>query len=508
MKYIKFLFSHFVIVALAIIAQIGLIIFLIEKLNEYYAYLQLMLSIISVLFAFNILNRNMNPDYKVPWLMLVLGIPLVGIVLYILFSKNYLTINQQKRAKKIIEKNKKYINITSEEDEKNRQILKEYYGQNKYIESTSKNKASTNTKLTYFKTGEEFFVDLTNELKNAKKFIFMEYFIIEEGEMFNTILDVLREKIKEGVDVRLIYDDVGSASKVKIRYYKKLQQAGIKCYIFNPFIPVISGIHNNRDHRKITVIDGIKGYTGGINLADEYINEVHPYGTWKDSAIKLEGVGVKNLTLLFLNMYDFITNNYDDYDKYLDLEYPYYETNGVVNAFGDGPSPIDNELIGENVYINILNNAKEYVYITTPYLIVDYNFISAIRNAVFRGVDVRIITPHTPDKKIIFNLTRSYYKELIESGVKIYEYEPGFIHAKNFVCDDKIGVVGTINLDYRSLVHHYECAAWIYNDQVIKDIKDDFITTLNESIEITKDFKLSKFTRLVNYILKFFTPLL
>ena len=508
MRIIKFLFSHFVIVALSIILQIGVIILILEKLNEFYIYINIFLTLTAVLFAFGILNRKMNPDHKIPWLMLILGVPLIGIVLYFFFSKNYITNRQQKKIKEIRIKNKKYMEVSQKEDEDNKNILLNYYGQNKYIENTSFKKINKNTKVSYFSTGELFFEDLLKELKNAKKFIFMEYFIIQEGEMFNSILEILKEKVNEGVDVRLIYDGVGSASKVKIKYYKKLEKLGIKCYVFNPFKPIISGIHNNRDHRKITIIDGIIGYTGGINLADEYINKVHPFGIWKDSSVKLEGEGVKNLTLMFLNTYELTSNINEDYDKYLNIEYPIYDNEGMVNAFGDGPKPIDNELIGENVYINILNNAKDYVYITTPYLIIDYNLMNALRNARFRGVDVRIITPHIPDKKLVFNLTRSYYKDLIDVGVKIYEYEPGFIHAKNFISDDIVGVVGTINLDYRSLVHHYECAAWIYNSHVLKDIKEDFINTQNQSIEITKDFKLKWIIRVLNYFLKFFTPLL
>ena len=508
MKYIKLLFSHLFIVTLAIILQIGVIIVLLERLNEYYAAVQVVLTVLSIVIAVNLINRNMNPDYKIPWLFLVLAIPLFGIVLYLMFSKNYLTIRQQKKLKLIRKKNEKNITVSKEEDEVNKKELKEYYGQNKFIENSSNSKAYKDTETKYFKSGEEFFLDLISELKLAKDFIFMEYFIIEEGKMFNTILDILKEKVQEGVDVRLIYDDVGCASKVKINYAKTLQSYGIKCYVFNPFIPVVSGMHNNRDHRKITVIDGKVGYTGGINLADEYINEISPFGHWKDSSIKLIGKGVNGLTLMFLNNYEFITKENDDYKKYLEIEHKTYENQGYVHPFGDGPRPIDDEQIGENVYINILNNAKDYVYITTPYLIIDFNLINALRNAALRGVDVRIITPHIPDKKIVLNLTRSYYKELLNAGIKIYEYEPGFIHAKNFISDDKVGVVGTINLDYRSLVHHYECGVFMVNTPSILDIKEDFINTQNESIEIPKDFKLNIFISLLNYILKFFTPLL
>ena len=508
MKYIKVVFSHFAIVSLSIISQILFLVILLERLNEYSIYISLLLTFLAILISFHILNRKMNPDFKIPWLMIVLGLPLMGIVLYFLFSKNYLPLKQQKLVKEIRKKNQKYTNISLEEEKENKEILKDYYGQNKYIDKASSSKGFKDTHVTYFKMGEEFYLDLINEIKKAKKFIFLEYFIIGEGEMLNTILDILKEKVKDGVDVRLLYDDVGSSGKVKFRYYKVLRKYGIKCYVVNPYIPVISGLHNNRDHRKIAIIDGIIGYTGGINLADEYINKVQPYGVWKDSAVKLEGEGVKGLTLLFLNSYELVSGIREDYSVYLDVDYPKYINEGFVHPFGDGPRPIDDELIGENVYINILNNAKEYVYITTPYLIIDYNLINAIRNATLRGVDVRIITPHIPDKKIILNLTRSYYQELIEVGVKIYEYEPGFIHAKNFVADDKVGVVGTINLDYRSLVHHYEDAVWIYDNLALLDIKKDFVDTLDLCVEITKDFKLSFFKRLLNYILRFFTPLL
>ena len=508
MRILKAIFSHMFVVGLLIVAQILFLLIVIGKLNQYYLPLNIILLVFAVLIAFKIMNENNNPDFKIPWLVLVLAIPLVGVVLYFLFAKNHLSKKHGKRLKEIRKKNQPYVTMTEEEDNKNKEELGMLYGQNKYIENVAGTKGFYNTKTTYFKIGEDFFEDYIKELKKAKKTIFMEYFIIEEGVMFNTILDILKEKVKEGVDVRLIYDDLGCASKVKTTYYKKLQKFGIKCKPFGPFVPIVSGIHNNRDHRKITVIDSVVGYMGGINLADEYINVTHPFGRWKDSAVKLEGIGVRNLTMLFLNAYNFTVENNDEYAQYLDVDFPVFENQGFVHPFGDGPKPADNELIGESVYMNILNNAKKYVYITTPYLIIDYNLVTALRNAAFRGVDVRIITPHIPDKKIILSITRSYYKELIDAGVKIYEYKPGFIHAKNFVCDDNIGVVGTINLDYRSLVHHYECGCLMLNCPCLFDIKNDFLVTQGESIEITKDFKLSFFNRVLIYITKFFTPLL
>lgn len=361
-----------------------------------------------------------------------------------------------------------------------------------------------------------FLKDLLIELKRAKKFIFMEYFIIKPGMMWDSIHEVLIDKVKENVDVRIIYDDIGSLGYLESDYYKKLQKEGIKCYKFNPFYPILSGIYNNRDHRKITIIDGKIAYTGGINIGDEYINLKSPYGHWKDSAIKLNGPAVNNLTKMFLEMYNSISKNEEDIEKYIKLNIEENNNNldnintdyGFVHPFGDGPKPIYKEQIAENNFINMINNAKKYVYITTPYLIIDYNLTTSLRSAALKGVDVRIITPHIPDKKIIFNLTRSSYKYLLEAGVKIYEYTPGFIHQKSLIVDDNLAFVGTVNFDYRSLVHHYECGVILYNTDSIKDIYIDIKNIIDESQEITlSNFKMRKIDKLISIILFIFSPL-
>lgn len=327
--------------------------------------------------------------------------------------------------------------------------------------------------------------------------------------MWDSIHEILRRKAESGVEVRLMYDDIGTVGMLKSGYFKKLRKEGINCYKFNPFRPVVSGIFNNRDHRKITVIDGRVGYTGGVNLGDEYINENKRLGHWKDTALKIRGSAVENLCKMFLQAFDMTAKSVSDYAKYLDIEYERFADEGYIHPFGDGPKPYYAEQVGENNYINLINRAKKYVYITTPYLIIDHNIESALRNAALRGVDVRIIVPHIPDKKLVFNMTRSHYPYLMQTGVKIYEYTPGFIHAKSLVADDEFAFVGTINLDYRSLVHHYECGAVLYKTPCIALIKEDIDATIAVSQEVTKEnYRMGRFARAVNSVLTIFAPML
>ena len=334
----------------------------------------------------------------------------------------------------------------------------------------------------------------------------MEYFIIETGQMWNKILNILQNKVREGVEVRVMYDDLGTIHKLPSNYHKKLRKIGIKCVKFNSFVPIMSALHNNRDHRKITVVDGKVGFVSGLNIADEYINVVQKYGYWKDTGIKITGEAVGSLLMMFLQLYNVQTQKLEDYKPYLkDIE-P-VKANGLVCPFGDGPKYFYEDYIAENVYLNMINQAEKYIWITTPYLIVDSKLTNSLCLAAKRGVDVRIITPHVPDKKIIFRITRSSYKTLQEAGVKIYEYEKGFIHSKQFLCDDEVAIVGTINLDYRSLLHHYECGVLMCKVDCLKDIKRDFEYLFNVSINM-KDFKLSKIARLYCAILKVFTPML
>lgn len=450
-----------------------------------------------------ILNDDGNPSFKVPWILLLIIFPIFGILLYLLNNRAW----EKKVFNEAKFKSEKYLLQDSKIFEELKKSNKMIAGQAKYLIDNAGYPCYTNTDSKYFPLGEELFEDLLIELKKAKKFIFMEFFIVQKGYMWDTILDILVDKVKEGVEVRFMYDDIGCIWKLPNNYYKELQKLGIKSIVFNRFVPILSIVHNNRDHRKIIVIDGNIGYTGGINLADEYININSPYGHWKDTGIKIEGEAVKNLTMIFLDAWNIFSKEDKKYDNYLP-SMNNVKKDGYFLPFDDNPMKKDQ--IGETVYLNVINSAIDYVYITTPYLIITHELATALTNAAKRGVDVKIITPRIPDKWIIHAITQSYYPLLMDAGVEIYEYTPGFIHSKSFVSDDNLCVIGTINLDYRSLYHHYENAIWIYESSTIKDIKDDFIKTihLSDLMDIEKHKKLPWYKRLVGAIAKVFAPLM
>ena len=473
-KLFKLLFSRLFIIGLLIFIQFDFLASVISNLWENYVYISICIDLLGLIFLFVIINKTkQSPSSKIPWIMIVTLIP-IGCVIYALFGLNMV----------ISHRNRKKYHITSN-------VVSRYYFEKKecideleefdyalanhsrFIKNTSDCPLHNNTKVSYLATGEETFALMIEKLKEAKKFIFIEYFIIERGKFWDSILEILIEKAEAGLDVRVMYDDLGSIGTLPRKYYKKLEKKGIKCLAFNKFIPIASVVHNNRDHRKIMVIDGDIAFNGGINLADEYINEKIKYGHWKDTCVCLQGEAVRTFTAMFLENWNVFRKTDDDYDRFMPKyhENKEYISDGFVQPFGDGPYPVYDEHVGEGVYLNIINSAKKYLYITTPYLIIDYHISQALRRAAMRGVDVRIITPHIPDKKMVFHATRSNYAPLVEVGVKIYEYTPGFIHAKNFVCDDVVGVVGTINLDYRSLSHHFECATWMVGTSCIQDIR-------------------------------------
>lgn len=454
-----------------------------------------------------IINKYESPEFKLPWTIILLLFFVVGAFIYILVTSN----DQDKKNIKKFQQNKEKMQpyLTQEHFVDNlKEENMDAFLQANYLKETTKLPIHRNTKITYYSLGEYFHKALLEELFKAEKFIFMEYFIIEEGKMWNPIHDILKEKAKVGVEVYLMYDDVGCMTTLDEKYYEKLQSEGINCIPMNKFKPVLAKFHNNRDHRKITVIDGVVGFTGGVNIADEYINEKVKHGHWKDIAIKLEGDAVKNLTALFLETWNTQNKEIIDPTQYLNVKIPKINNKAIVIPYGDGPDIYYKDKIGKYVYINMLNQAKKYVYITTPYLICDYELLNAISTCAKKGVDVRIITPHIPDKKTVFWMTQSNYEELINNGVKIYEYTPGFIHAKQFICDDQFATCGTINLDYRSLVHHFECGAWLYNAACINDMKKDFLDTQNKSEQITKSkAKLKGLKRLLVEFIKIFFPL-
>lgn len=507
MKFFKLLFSRMALVIIAIALQLLFISGMIITFYTYYPIISTFTTLIALIVLVFLVNRNMSIESKMIWIILLLLVPLFGAIIYLLFARSSPSLKHKKYYKIAIKETKRHIQHDDVENAYLKEVLGEYYGQFEYIRKSTGLVTYNNTKTRYYPTGENFFEDLMIELKKAEKFIFMEYYIIERGLMWNNILEILKEKVKNGVEVMVMYDDIGSITKLPSNYIKRLRLLGIKCVKFNEFKPIVSAFHNNRDHRKITVIDGKVGFVGGMNLADEYINAKQPYGYWKDTAIKLTGDAVRSLTLMFLNLYTVQDRKITDFSKYLLSSYEKLENTGFVAPYGDGPRFFYEDYVAENVYLNIINQSKKYLWITTPYLIIDTKLQTALCLAARRGVDVRIITPRIPDKKIIFDLTRSNYKPLQKAGVKIFEYTKGFIHAKQFLSDGELAILGTINLDYRSLLHHFECGVLMYKTDCIKQIYDDFnhIFTVSEDME---GFKQNVFTRVFCAVAQIFTPLL
>ena len=462
--------------------------------------------IISALVTLYIINKDDDdPNYKIIWLIPILVFPVFGGLLYLVFGNKKPAKKLQEAYRKQDQAVKPYRYFNEVHKTIGDEVVR---GQVNYIVD-EQFPVYKNSEVKYYSLGDNAFPDLLDELKKAKYFISMLYFIVEEGEMFNQVLEILKQKVKEGVEVRFMYDDMGSLTMLPYHYYKKLEEYGIKCIAFNHVVPLLSIVMNNRDHRKITVIDGNVGFNGGFNLADEYINAKVKYGHWKDTGVMIKGEAVWNLTLMFLTTWNASLNQTEEYDRYHPRHYPLpdIKPSGYILPYGD--SPLDDKPVGKNVYLNIINQAQRYLYIYTPYLIINDELKNALCLAVLRGVDVRIVTPGIPDKKTVFKVTRSYYEPLVLGGVKIYEYTPGFMHGKNFVCDDKIATVGTINLDYRSLYLHFECGVYMYDVAAIKDIKEDFLNTIELSKEITYDDVVrGRFRGWFEAILRLFAPLL
>lgn len=511
-KLLKLLFNRIFYVVFAMLIQLGWIFVMVLKIAAFSRYVDIFIGIVGVLIVLWIVNKEINPSYKLAWTMLILSLPILGVTLYFLFGKSRIASIMDRQFVKRIEESSELMQDDPETVSGLWERDPSAAMQSHYISSASHFPVHQNTSAEYFQVGDDMFPVLVKELKQAKKYIFIEYFIINDGVMWQTILDILEQKAAEGVDVRLIYDGFGCLTTLPHKYYEELRKKGIACQVFNPFRPILNIIQNNRDHRKLCIIDGWVGFTGGINLSDEYINQKERFGHWKDTAIMLKGEAVWNMTVMFLHMWAVIgrTEEKIDYEVYLPHKnhQEQFMGNGFVQPFCD--TPLDEEIVGENVYLNIINKARRYVYICTPYLIIDNEMMTALCLAAKNGVDVRIMTPGTPDKKLVFLLTQSYYKQLLENGVKIYEYQPGFLHAKTFVCDDEIAVVGTINLDYRSLYLHFEDGVWIYGNDVIWSMKEDFVQTLEDChtvpLEFCKNRKIP--VRIMQNVLRAFAPML
>lgn len=505
-KLLKKVFSRTVVTALLIVIQVAWLVALLLQLGNSLPAIQTALRILSLVAILFVIKSDMNPSYKIGWILLIAVLPILGGLMYVIFGNKRPTKNMREMLRAQLEKSAEYLgtqeSITGELDGGAAGLFK-------YLEGSAGYPTAKNTTVRYYRVGEEMYADLLPELEKAEKFIFLEYFIIRPGEMWDGVLEILKRKAAAGVDVRIIYDDMGCIDILPANYNATLEGCGIRTMAFNRFVPAVSLVMNNRDHRKITVIDGKVGFTGGINISDEYINVKERFGHWKDTGLMLKGPGVFNLTLMFLEMWNAFNKDGDGYAEFIpdSFEECGSADDGYVLSFSD--NPLDNESVGESVYTDMLYQAKNYIYITTPYLAIDSELQTALCMAAKRGVDVRMITPGIPDKKLVYRLTRSYYPTLLRAGVKIYEYTPGFIHAKSFVCDDKLCVVGTINMDYRSLYLHFECGTLMYNNPEIKQVKKDDLDTMEKCRKVElSDMKTNFLGELFDSFLRSVAPLL
>lgn len=501
-------------IILLVLLQIGFFAFTVFQLREQYWGVQVALSIISLIVVLYIINQPINPAYKLAWCITILVIPVFGGFFYLLLSVNITRRKFRTSIRDAVAESKTHLEQDPSVLENIGKISRHAAPQAGYIYNLAKYPVYQNTSVQYFASGEELYITLLEELEKAEHFIFIEYFIIHDGIFWNSVLDILKKKARNGVEVKIIYDDMGSVRTLPPLYYEELRKFGIECYCFNPFSPTLSLRLNNRDHRKITVIDGHTSFTGGINLADEYINQRQKLaGYWKDSGVMLKGEATWNFTVMFLQLWQHVSKQPVDYEKY---HVPYADfpaeckehADGFVQPYAD--NPLFSEVVAENVYLNMIHRATKYIYITTPYLIVDNEMITALTLAAQSGIDVRIITPRVPDKKTVFMMTRSFYEPLTKAGVKIYEYVPGFIHSKMMVADDTYAVVGSINLDFRSLYLHFECATFLYHCKEINAIKDDILDAISVSEEITYEscLQMNKPYRLWLSLLRLYAPLL
>lgn len=523
----KVIFSRLVITIVLVAAQAFFLFSTFYWLGSYMPVISVLLTLLSGVLLIYVVNRDIDPAFKLTWVIPLCLFPLLGGLLYLYVEGDFITHAFKRTVNRRIEEGRPYL----EQDREIRRHLNEktcsMSAVSRYVERTGGFPTYGNTKVTYFPNGEDKFADLLPELEKAEHFILMEYFIIYEGTIWDSILEILKRKAAAGVEIKLMYDGTCAINGLPRKYEEKLRAAGINVRVFLPAVPFFSTYQNNRDHRKILVIDGKMAYNGGINLADEYANRRHPYGHWKDTAVKVEGDAVRSFTMMFLSLWYSIGpesgKNYipGDYLKYLPQkafekggpllgEEDRWElpAEGYVMPYGDGPN--SRHALAENVYLDMMNRANRYIHIMTPYFINDNAMMRAFKYAAERGTEVKLIVPHVPDKKMIYDVTRTNYPVLLRAGVKVYEYTPGFVHAKEVVVDGNKAVVGSINFDFRSLYHHFECATYVYRNPVVADVEADFQRTLEECQEVTMEYykAIPWYHRLFGKVLNFFAPLL
>ena len=513
-KWFRKLLERRILVILLLLIQLVFFIGLILSSSQTYRIVSWILTALSIGVTLYIVSKNDKGAYKLTWILLISIVPLFGGLLYLMSNFQATTRLFSAMIRSVRKKTASLFHLPGDGFSEAEERIPDDMPSVRYLHEFAGFPVYTDTTTEYLSPGERKWEVLMEELEKAEKYIFLEYFIVQEGVMWDSILEILKRKAAEGVLVRLIYDDMGCFLLLPKDYPKQLKKFGIECAVFNPFRPFLTGEQNNRDHRKIVSIDGKVAFTGGINLADEYINAIDRHGHWKDASIMLKGKAAWSFTLIFLETWELCKRTNEDFSAY----FPWKDepcpavNDGFVQPYAD--SPMDGENVGEHVYLQIIGNAKKYVYINTPYLIVDDSMISALTLAAKSGVDVRIVTPHRGDKWWVHMTTRSYYRELIKAGVKIYEYTNGFIHSKTFVSDDKAATVGTTNLDFRSLYLHFECGVRLYADptagcRAVTEVKEDFLETLKVCKLITaEDCRYNLVVRAIQDILRLFAPLM
>lgn len=503
--FFSFLINRLTITVILLLIQFFAIVFSLVKLQDYLAYAYPISLLIAICIVIWLVRKEDNPAYKIAWIILILLLPFLGGIFYLLWGNTPISRSRLPQIPSLqqfqLERHKQPATeaLCMENPEFRRTC--------QYLYTVAEMPVWQNTSTQFYPLGEQMFEAMLIDLEKAEKFIFLEYFIIEPGIVWDSILEILIRKAQQGVDVRVMYDDAGCLATLPLRYNQTLTKMGIRTVKFNQFLPMLYTYLNYRDHRKMCIVDGNVAFTGGINLADEYINRKERFGHWKDTGIRLCGDGVMNLTALFLQLWDFSTKTKtQDFSNYLPTVSA--ETDGYVQAFAD--SPLDSFNVSETAFMSIINHAQKYVYITSPYLTLDNEMLTALCTAAQSGIDVRIVTPGIPDKSYVYAVTRSYYAQLIRAGVRIYEYTPGFLHAKMIVSDDEIAIVGTINMDFRSFYLHFECGSVFYHSSIIKDVKADILDTIDKSRPIDQQWISSQpwIKSIFASVLRLFAPLL
>ena len=504
-KFFSRILNRITITVVLVALQVAWLLWVFFSLTTGRVWVNAGLQLLSLLMMLYLVRKDENSAYKIGWIVLMGVLPLLGGALYLSFGNKRPAKRLRNKLKAVDDAHKADL---AQQPGQTDGLDASGLGMSHYLARYGRYPAWKNTAAQYFACGEAMYPQLLRDLERAEHTIFVEYFIVHTGKMWDGVEAILRRKAAQGVDVRLIYDDFGSLLGLPTDFVVRMERAHIRCIPFNPVMPLLSLVMNHRDHRKIVVVDGNVAYTGGVNLADEYINAEQRFGYWKDAALRVEGDAAWNFTVMFLNFWNAFRPSETDYDAFRPMPLVSPVSDGIVQPYAD--SPLDEEPMAETVYLNILAQAQRYVYIYTPYLAVGEEMLDALKNAAKRGVDIRLVLPGIPDKKLVFRLSRSYYLPLLRAGVRIYEYTPGFLHAKCWVSDDVTAVVGSINMDYRSLFLHFENGIWLCEAPCIRDIRKDFEDTLSvcQRISLRQWRHLNPLLQLYRNILRIFAPLM